>query len=126
MKTDLGKILSWMRGTDLVELAFKDGRGGFEFRLEGTESAPESKFPHSSLTTVSSPGVGFFRFASPGHPRKAEEGGSVAQGDCLGILDTGDKPIEVRADRGGRLVKVLVQDGSPVEYGQPLFFLAPR
>ena len=120
----LDEILTWMRSTDLVELAYKRGSEGFEFRTEGAPLA-EAAFPASSLVPVSSTAVGVFRASRPGLAPKAQEGGSVASGDWLGLVETGGASVDVSAPSAGRLVKVLAQDGAAVEYGQPLFLIAP-
>lgn len=118
-------ILSWMRGTDLLEVSWRRGDDGLELRLEGAPPAEPPPFPASSLLPVTSPGVGLFRFNEPGKPRVAVEGASVAEGQALGSLDTGAAPIPVPAPAAGRLVKVLIDEGKAVEYGQPLFLIAP-
>lgn len=121
----LQEILSWMKRTDLVELAWRAGSDGLELRLEGAGAAPAAAFPANTLAPVSSTGVGLFRWNAPGKPRRAEEGAAVAAGELLGILETGDKPVEIKATAGGRLAKVLIDDGKPVQYGQLLFLIAP-
>ena len=120
----LDEILGWMRTTDLVELAYRRGSDGFEFRTEAAQPAPPP-FPTSTLVPVCSNAVGVFRFSKPGNAARAQEGGSVATGASLGVVDTGTKSVEVSAPSGGRLVKILAQDGAPVEFGQPLFLIAP-
>ena len=121
----LQEILSWMRGTDLIEVAYRRGSEGFELRLEGASPAPDAAFPASRYVPVASPGVGVFRFGAPGKPRRAEEGAVIAVDDALGIVETGGKNIEVTAGTAGRLAKILIDNGSPVEYGQLLFLLSP-
>ena len=122
----LQEVLSWMRGTDLVELAWRSGEDGVELRLEGANHAPPAAaFPATALVPVPSTGVGIFRWSLPGKPRQANEGGPVAIGDVLGVLETGDAPVTITAPAAGRLVKILIDDGKPVEYVQPLFLIAP-
>src|SRR5437879_3588769 len=120
----LNEILSWMKTTDLVELAFKRGSEGFEFRTAAAVPA-QAAFPASRLVPVPSPGVGIFRSSRPGSAPRAHEGGAIASGDLLGIVETGADAMEIMAGCAGRVVKVLAQDGDPVEYGQPLFLVAP-
>ncbi len=118
------EIIGWARGTDLLELAWQDGSQRVEFRLEG--APPNSPaFPSSPLLPVPAPGVGIFRWSSKGAPRRAEEGKAVSQGELLGIVETADEPLEVRAPAAGKLVKILVDDGKAVEYGQGLFLIHP-
>lgn len=120
----LDEILTWMRTTDLVELAFRRGSEGFEFRTDSAPPTPAA-FPASSFMPVCSTAVGVFRASKPGAAPRAQEGGSVTSGDSLGIIETGSKAVEISAPSGGRIVKILAQDGAPVEYGQPLFLIAP-
>lgn len=121
----LQEVLSWMRGTDLVEVSWRHGGDGVEVRLEGRVEVPAAAFPASALLPVASAGVGIFRWNAPGKPRRAHEGASVAEGELLGLLETGADPVEIKAPAAGRLVKALIDDGKPVEYGQPLFLIAP-
>ena len=51
---------------------------------------------------------------------------SQAAGAVLGTVDTGAKTVELKAPAAGTLVGTGPEDGKPVEYGQPLFFIAPR
>lgn len=120
----LNDAIAWMRTTDLVELAFKRGSEGFEFRA-GSAPPAEAAFPASSLVPIVSPAVGIFRSSRPGSAPRAQEGGSVAAGELLGLVETGVNTVEIAAGSAGRLVKVLAQDGGAVEYGQPLFLIAP-
>lgn len=119
------EILSWMRGTDLLEVAWKAGEEGVELRLEGAQPAQGAPFPVTALLPVASPGVGLFHFSEPGKPRVAVEGAPVTEGQVLGQLDTGAAPIPVFAPAAGRLVKILIDEGRAAEYGQPLFLIAP-
>ena len=119
----LQAVLSWMRGTDLVEVSWRRGEEAVELRLDGAPAA--APFPATTLVPVPSPGVGIFRFSERGKPRLAEEGRVVAKGDALGVLDTGAAPVHVRAPAAGRIVKALIDDGKPAEYGQLLFLIAP-
>lgn len=121
----LQEVLSWMRGTDLHELSWRKGDDALELKLEGRGAYSTAAFPATALLPVASTGVGLFRFNAPGKPRAANEGASVAEGAVLGLLETGGEPVEIKAPAAGRLVKVLIDDGKAVEYGQPLFLIAP-
>ena len=124
MKTAwLQEILAWMRQTDLVEVAWSRGDESVELRLDS--APPAAAFKATTLVPVPSPGVGLFRFNEPGKPRGAVEGRTVALGDLLGLLETGAAPVKVSAPSGGKLTKVLIDEGKPVEYGQLLFLITP-
>ena len=73
---------------------------------------------------VKSPMVGtFYRSGSPGSPAFAEVGQSVKQGDTLCIIEAMKLMNEIEADASGVIKAVLVENGQPVEYGQPLFLI---
>jgi len=76
--------------------------------------------------TVNSPFVGtFYRSASPDSPPFADVGQVVKKGQVLCIVEAMKLMNEIEAEQPGRLTEVLVQNGSPVEYGEPLFRLEP-
>jgi acetyl-CoA carboxylase biotin carboxyl carrier protein len=76
--------------------------------------------------TVNSPFVGtFYRSASPDSPTFVEAGTVVKKGQVLCIVEAMKLMNEIEADQPGRLLEVLVQNGSPVEYGEPLFRFEP-
>jgi len=75
--------------------------------------------------TVKSPMVGiFYRAASPGAEAFAEVGQSVNAGDTLCIIEAMKLLNEIEAETSGTIKTVLVENGQPVEYGQPLFVIA--
>ena len=74
---------------------------------------------------VKSPMVGtFYRSASPGAAPFVEVGDTVAQGDTLCIVEAMKLMNEIEADASGTIKAVLVENGQPVEFGQPLFLIA--
>ena len=76
--------------------------------------------------TVNSPFVGtFYRSASPETPPFVDVGQVVKKGQVLCIVEAMKLMNEIEAEQPGRLMEVLVQNGSPVEYGEPLFRLEP-
>ncbi|MFA1548279.1 acetyl-CoA carboxylase biotin carboxyl carrier protein [Actinomadura chokoriensis] len=75
---------------------------------------------------VEAPLVGtFYRASSPGARPFVEVGDEVEEGRQVAIVEAMKLMNAVTAERSGRVVEVLVPDGRPVEYGQPLFVLAP-
>jgi acetyl-CoA carboxylase biotin carboxyl carrier protein len=73
---------------------------------------------------VKSPMVGtFYRSSSPGAPAFVEVGASVKEGDTLCIIEAMKLLNEIDADISGTITKVLVENGQPVEFGQPLFVI---
>lgn len=92
--------------------------------------APSSPVPSESpaaeagLHTVKSPMVGtFFRSPSPESNAFASKGDTVAVGQTLCIIEAMKIMNEIEADAAGEIIEILVQDGDPVEYNQPLMRL---
>jgi acetyl-CoA carboxylase biotin carboxyl carrier protein len=74
--------------------------------------------------TVKAPMVGtFYRAASPGAQPFAEVGQSVKVGDVLCIIEAMKLMNEIESDLAGTIHEILVENGQPVEYGQPLFVI---
>jgi acetyl-CoA carboxylase biotin carboxyl carrier protein len=74
---------------------------------------------------VKSPMVGtFYRTSSPGSPPFIEIGSSVKEGDTLCIIEAMKLLNEIDADIVGVVKQILVENGQPVEFGQPLFVIA--
>jgi acetyl-CoA carboxylase biotin carboxyl carrier protein len=65
----------------------------------------------------------FYRSGSPGSPAFVEVGQSVKQGDALCIIEAMKLMNEIEADASGTVKAILVENGQPVEYGQPMFVL---
>jgi acetyl-CoA carboxylase biotin carboxyl carrier protein len=90
-------------------------------------AAPAAKPAAADNTfTVNSPFVGtFYRSPSPETPAFVDVGSVVQKGQVLCIVEAMKLMNEIEAERPGRLVEVLIQNGSPVEYGEPLFRFEP-
>jgi acetyl-CoA carboxylase biotin carboxyl carrier protein len=74
---------------------------------------------------VRSPMVGtFYRAAAPGSKNFVEVGQNVGAGDTLCIIEAMKLLNEIEADQGGVIKAILVENGQPVEYGEPLFVIA--
>jgi acetyl-CoA carboxylase biotin carboxyl carrier protein len=73
---------------------------------------------------VKSPMVGsFYRSAAPGSPPFVEVGSTVKEGDTLCIIEAMKLLNEIDADASGVIKQILVENGQPVEFGQPLFVI---
>jgi acetyl-CoA carboxylase biotin carboxyl carrier protein len=82
--------------------------------------------PDDGLERLGAPTVGvFYRASEPGRSPFVTEGDVVGPGQQIAIVEAMKLMIPVEADRDGRIVEVLVPDGTPVEFGQPLFTIAP-
>ena len=76
--------------------------------------------------TIKSPIIGtFYRKPSPDKPMFVEVGKNIAQGDVLCVIEAMKLFNEIESEISGKIVKVLVDDMSPVEFDQPLFLVDP-
>lgn len=76
----------------------------------------------TALHVIKSPFVGtFYRAPGPNQEPFVEEGKTVSMGDTLCIVEAMKLMNEIEADQKARIVKVLVKDATPVEFGEPLF-----
>lgn len=93
----------------------------------GPAAAPSAVVPKAdNLITVKSPMIGtFYRRASPDKPILAEVGSDIAPGKVVCIIEAMKLFNEIESEIKGTIVKVLVEDASPVEYDQPLFLVEP-
>lgn len=79
-----------------------------------------------NLITIKSPMIGtFYRRAAPDKPLMAEEGTEVSPGKVVCIIEAMKLFNEIESEVKGTIVKVLVEDASPVEFDQPLFLVQP-
>ena len=126
-KESLQEVLSWIKTTDLVEVSYKNGEQGFALASAQPQAQPSYPTLAGRFVPVVSPAVGLFQWNEPGRARKLEEGADMAEGDLIGVVETAKgKTTPVKAPRAGRVARVMIDAGSPVEYGQPLAFLEPR
>ena len=76
--------------------------------------------------TIKSPIIGtFYRKPSPDKPLFVEVGQSIGEGDVLCVIEAMKLFNEIESEVSGKIVKVLVDDSSPVEFDQPLFLVDP-
>lgn len=79
-----------------------------------------------NLVAIKSPMIGtFYRRPSPDKPLFAEVGDEVAVGKVVCIIEAMKLFNEIESEVSGRIVKILVEDSTPVEYDQPLFLVDP-
>ena len=131
-----------MRELDLAEIEVS--LGTLKVRLQRPGAAPTA-FPvpmapaptpaagpvvevptSATLITVEAPMVGtFYRASSPTAEPYVRDGDVVKQGQVLCIIEAMKHMNEIESKAAGRIEKVLVENGQPVEYGQPLFLIEP-
>jgi acetyl-CoA carboxylase biotin carboxyl carrier protein len=88
-------------------------------------AATPTKAP-DNLVTIKSPMIGtFYRRPSPDKPNFTEIGTEIVPGKTLCIIEAMKLFNEIEAEISGTIVKILVEDNSPVEYDQPLFLVEP-
>ncbi len=81
---------------------------------------------NSKFITIKSPIIGtFYRKPSPDKPMFVEVGKSIKEGDVLCVIEAMKLFNEIESEVSGKIVKILVDDSSPVEFDQPLFLVDP-
>ncbi|ESU21831.1 biotin carboxyl carrier protein of acetyl-CoA carboxylase [Flavobacterium cauense R2A-7] len=81
---------------------------------------------NSKYITVKSPMIGtFYRKPSPDKPMFVEVGSTISKGDVVCVIEAMKLFNEIEAEVSGKIVKILVDDASPVEFDQPLFLVDP-
>lgn len=88
--------------------------------------APAAAPKADNLVTIKSPMIGtFYRRSSPDKPSFIEVGDEITPGKVVCIIEAMKLFNEIEAEISGKLVKILVDDASPVEFDQPLFLVEP-
>ena len=142
-KTNIGEITIEEEG---VKITVKQKRDPVQHIIAGSSGAPVYSAPPPSqsaapaapatkaapspktdnLITIKSPMIGtFYRQAGPGKPIFASVGDEVSPGKVVCIIEAMKLFNEIESEVKGKIVKVLVEDASPVEYDQPLFLVDP-
>lgn len=94
---------------------------------EAPAATPAESAPEKIYHEIHSPIVGtFYRASSPDSPSFADVGDSVSPGMVLCIVEAMKLMNEIECDCYGRIAKILVENGKPVEYNQPLFLIEPE
>ncbi|OIV43458.1 acetyl-CoA carboxylase biotin carboxyl carrier protein [Flavobacterium johnsoniae] len=87
---------------------------------------PQAPAENSKFVTIKSPIIGtFYRKPSPDKPVFTEVGSTIAKGDVLCVIEAMKLFNEIESEVSGKIVKILVDDMSPVEFDQPLFLVDP-
>ncbi len=94
---------------------------------EEASASQESSTDTSNLLEIKSPIVGtFYRSASPDKPAYVKVGDTVSADSVVCIVEAMKLFNEIESEVAGKIVKVMVEDASPVEYGQVLFLVDPK
>jgi acetyl-CoA carboxylase biotin carboxyl carrier protein len=92
---------------------------------ENAIAAPVSD-DNAKYVTIKSPIIGtFYRKPAPDKPMFVEVGSTIGQGDVLCVIEAMKLFNEIESEISGKIVKILVDDSSPVEFDQPLFLVDP-
>jgi acetyl-CoA carboxylase biotin carboxyl carrier protein len=90
-------------------------------------AVPVAVDDNSKYVTIKSPMIGtFYRSASPDKPMMVNVGDEINTGTVLCIIEAMKLFNEIESEISGRIVKILVDNASPVEYDQPLFLVEPK
>jgi len=107
----------------VVPIAAAPSHASMAPQVQPLEAAPA---PVSNLIEIKAPMVGtFYRSPAPGAPPFVAVDKHISPGDTLCIIEAMKLMNEIEAEHTGRITKVLVEDGQPIEFGQPLFMLDP-
>jgi len=91
-----------------------------------SEATTQAADENSNLITVKSPMIGtFYRASGPGKDPFISVGDTIAPGKVLCIVEAMKLFNEIESEISGKIVKILVDDATPVEYDQPLFLVDP-
>ncbi len=100
--------------------------------ISGAEAAAETSADtsgteeDSKYITIKSPIIGtFYRKPSPDKPPFVEVGANISKGDVLCVIEAMKLFNDIESEVSGKIIKVLVEDSSPVEFDQPLFLVDP-
>lgn len=140
---EIKNLIELLQDTDITELEVEREGSKLKIRRErfvsSPEAAPAAKEPspaevkelkpvseEHNLITITSPIVGIFhRSPSPEAPPFVEVGSSVRKGHVLCIVEAMKLMNEIESDTDGIISKILIENGHPVEYGEPLFLIEP-
>lgn len=141
---EIKRLIDLLQDTDVTELQIereghklKIKREKFFYPIEPSTQPPSAKAPpdesteataaqpeEKGMTTITSPIVGIFhRAPAPESPPYVEVGAAVKKGQVLCIVEAMKLMNEIECDTDGIVSKILVENGQPVEYGQPLFLI---
>ncbi len=136
---DLKGLIELLKETDITELLVEKEGTKVKIKREKIFSSVEIPSPKiqetivketedetQRLITVTSPIVGtFYRSPSPDAPPFIDAGMRIKKGQVLCIIEAMKLMNEIESEADGIVVKALVENGQPVEYGEPLFLIEP-
>src|SRR5512143_1169112 len=151
---EIKELIEILKGTDISEIEIERSGVKLRLRKGGDvtfhPAMPRMEYPPAAIVApavpevpaprveqaaepvkanevrVTSPIVGtFYRSSSPDKPPYVEIGDLVKKGQVLCIIEAMKLMNEIESEQAGKIVQILVENGQPVEYGQPLFVIEP-
>lgn len=139
IEAKLTELITFADENGLMELSWAEGNCQISFRRgpalpkssknaeQPVEETPAVEEPQIKTETIKAPMVGTFRRAvGKDRPPLVLDGDHIKPGDRLGLVVSMKIPTDVISVMGGTIRKILVEDGQPVEYGQPLIEVEPE
>ncbi|MEW6182341.1 MAG: acetyl-CoA carboxylase biotin carboxyl carrier protein [Bacillota bacterium] len=142
---EIRELLKLLEESDVSEFALESAgmkltirKGGFQAQTkenpvkeqvprEAAPETPKATVAREDLYSVKSPMVGtFYRAPAPDAPPYVQIGETVAKGQVLCIIEAMKLMNEIECETTGEIVEILVENGHPVEYGQPLFLIREK
>ncbi|WP_456404042.1 acetyl-CoA carboxylase biotin carboxyl carrier protein [Thiolapillus sp.] len=140
------KLIELLETSDIAEIEIHEGEESVRISRHGSQPPPapvaapapaaaapsaaasvaseEEKEPELEGHIIHSPMVGtFYRAPNPGAKPFVNEGQSVNAGDTLCIIEAMKILNQIESDKSGKVKRILVENGQPVEYNQPLFII---
>ncbi len=140
---ELKALVRLMEGGDLEELEVEEGGRRIRIRRRANDGQPVVRAggqggakiaaapviaaaDTAGLVPIESPMVGtFYRAPAPGAEPYVKEGDSIQKGTVVCIVEAMKLMNEIESEVAGRIVRVMAENGKPVEFGQPLFLVEP-
>ena len=135
----LKKLIDLVEASGISELELTEGEekvkisrnSGVSYQPQLVQSQPQSiKIEEATISptvdgdTINSPMVGsFYRAASPDSSPFVDVGATIKKGDVICIIEAMKLLNEIESDHDGIIKKILVENGQPVEFGEPLFII---
>jgi biotin carboxyl carrier protein len=125
----LAEVLKLLEGSDVEELEVENQGVRFHVKRELSEEQPVARVtverpqpqPRADSFVITAPVVGVFRRNAGGRGEPVlDQGDAVGAGQVVGAVEAMGMLNRVQSERGGVVQEMLVRDGQPVEYGQPL------
>lgn len=138
---DLKKVIRLLRDTDITELQIE--KEGIKIKIRrdtffSAASGPQQPVlvekkgvkveeAEEGLLTVASPVIGtFYRSSSPDVEAFVDVGTEVKKGDTLCVIEAMKLMNTIESEIDGVIIKIFLENGHPVEYGEPIFLVRPK